>query len=184
MEKKNTLAASASSVRRSDQAHVRARTECRLQEFLEARETQRTRLPSNGDRRIKCPRIRIRPKCQWRCWAPSTGGRGERARCRRHRRARRRAGRYVSASPVAARDQRRLGGLIADGVFWRLGSRLFFESCRFLRTSGGIASAVRMRTRSGQFAFVNNQILIANRTTAEPALQDFAHASGVARLRR
>ena len=60
----------------------------------------------------------------------------------------------------------------------------FFEPCRFLRATSGVPSAVRMGTHPSQLAAVDDQVLIADGTIAEPALQDFAHPGGVARLCR
>src|SRR5215510_12392288 len=60
----------------------------------------------------------------------------------------------------------------------------FFEPYRFLRATSVVPSAVRVRTHPSQLAAVNDQVLIAYGTTAEPALQDFAYPCGVARLCR
>ena len=63
-------------------------------------------------------------------------------------------------------------------------ARSSFEPYCFLRATSGVARAVRMRTHPNQLAALNDQVLIADRTAAEPALQDFAHSRGVARLCR
>ena len=82
--------------RRSRRRDEGQRNLCRSS--LRSPETSRSRKPPSICSITACPRIRIRPKCRWRCWVRSTNGHEERARCRRRRRARRRAGRYVSVS--------------------------------------------------------------------------------------
>ena len=47
---------------------------------------------------------------------------------------------------------------------------LFLKPCRFVRATGDIASAVGMGAHPSQLATIDNQVFIANGTTAEPAL--------------
>src|SRR5690606_31096109 len=53
----------------------------------------------------------------------------------------------------------------------------------FLRAARGVPRAVRMRADAGQSATLHDQVLVADRAAFEVALQDFAHAGGVTRLR-
>ena len=48
----------------------------------------------------------------------------------------------------------------------------FLEPLRFLRTPGGVALAVGMRTGSSEHTPIDNQVFLANWTLVEPALQD------------
>ena len=61
---------------------------------------------------------------------------------------------------------------------------VFLESGRFFRTAGCVARAVRMRTDASEFACVDDEIFIADRTIVEPAFENLPHSGCIARLRR
>src|SRR5262249_45516836 len=52
-----------------------------------------------------------------------------------------------------------------------------------LRPFSGVACGVGICTGAGEFALVDNEILLPNRPARKIGLQDLARASGVARLR-
>src|SRR5262249_37179152 len=58
------------------------------------------------------------------------------------------------------------------------------ESCGFVRATGRIAGAVRVRSGASQPPAVDDQVLFANGSTLEPAFEDLARSSGVPCLGR
>jgi len=63
-------------------------------------------------------------------------------------------------------------------------ARLLLESRRFLRAAGDVAGAVRVRSRPGEFAAGDDQVLLANGTALEPAFQNLTYPGRVAGLGR
>src|SRR5262249_45874535 len=57
------------------------------------------------------------------------------------------------------------------------------EACCFVGATGGVASAVRMSARARKSAAIDDQVLLADTTTIEPALQNLAGAGRIASLR-
>jgi hypothetical protein len=86
----------------------------------------------------------------------------------------------ASCEPLTGRR----GGSGALSAAHACDARSCFEPSRFLRATRGVTSTVGMRPHPRQRSAVHDQVLIANGTTAEPALKDFAHPGGVARLGR
>src|SRR5580704_2331365 len=62
-------------------------------------------------------------------------------------------------------------------------SRTFLELGVFLGPAGRVSGTVGMRAGTRELAFVDDQILVADRPALEIAFQDFARAGRVARLR-
>ena len=52
-----------------------------------------------------------------------------------------------------------------------------------MRSAGGVACAVRVRSGARELAAVDDQVFLANRALVEEALEDLAHTRGVAGLR-
>lgn len=57
------------------------------------------------------------------------------------------------------------------------------KSSSFIRTFGGVAGAVGVGTCAGELSAVDNQVFLAYWLPCEPALQNFARACRIARLR-
>ena len=58
------------------------------------------------------------------------------------------------------------------------------ESVQLLPSTGCVAEAVGASASAGKFAAVNDQVLVTNGSSTEPALEDLARASRIARLSR
>ena len=79
--------------------------------------------------------------------------------------------------------------LIAIGPAWLImggisgGLSLRLEAGGLLGATGRVAGRIRMGAGTGQLPAVDDQVLLANRPAVQPALEDFARARRIARLR-
>ena len=60
----------------------------------------------------------------------------------------------------------------------------FLEPCRFVGAARGVAGTVGVGAGAGQLACVDDQVLVADRSALEPALEDLARPGGVTGLGR
>jgi hypothetical protein len=89
----------------------------------------------------------------------------------------------TKTDPRVTRVNRGVAQRVADAMSGPRKCLAIFEARCFVRAAGGVACAVGMSARARKGASVDDEVLLANWTAVEPALEDLARSGGVAGLR-